>query len=376
MSSTFLVFIDIDFTDSPKAYAKAVNIVGKAALLHGMSCDSYPLGKTQVYFKPELSQIWKDKHGQTLEYCELAWHNRRVSAFTDRMLWRRGDYNRSQLRLRIVSFAQAIWEGCDPCPDYVSAYGNVVTASLKEDRKNWCCPGRYQAWRERFAPHVRPFLFAEHSTIDVQYNAKWLDDVVLDILVIGAFRGAYALCDSHDLFLNAADLLERLTNWSHRNYSEKGYGGYVSTWVKAANDYHTKRIMANLESGATADMRYIAPVFQDDDRYRQIKEVRIQLKMQTRDERRMQPMATRPDIAQYREESRDKYIEDDQAALKEIAKRQLQIKFFNKIMAANCNTCSESGGVFPLAGIPEFLEHMRKHHPRVFWETDDIDLVG
>ena len=332
-----------------------------------------------------MNLLWQKRTGRTLEYDELASISRDLSKArrkAEQRLSSGTDLNKRLLRERLVEYAQAVWEGRDPCPDYKSPLGKEATKACLEFRKQACCPDRFRAFRERFAPHVRPFLFPEQWTSGTVVNGqllnKWLDDPVPGLLGLGprSTRRQHSEVDSHAVFRAAEAMLVLLTDWSTEGYYRKGRGGYVTAWVQAATDYHVARIEHNLDTGAIVEMRGIDPDFHHLPEYSRLRELRVKVGLHTINEVQLPRVPTHPDITRYRERPLRHYIRDVKAAQRAQADRRMKVKFFNKFMRATCNVCPETTGLFFPPGLEGLVSHMEKGHARKFWETDDVDPIG
>jgi hypothetical protein len=132
--------------------------------------------------------------------------------------------NRTQLRYEIVLIAKRIW-------DFGTRNVHINKA--------------ISFARSTFAPTeiLQRFLFPARSldgsllTIPFDDNERWLEDPT-------------RLLNSREIFNRtiawkrqaATDMVIKLCDWSSANYYQAGYGGAVSAWIKAADEYHIQRM--------------------------------------------------------------------------------------------------------------------------------------
>jgi hypothetical protein len=132
--------------------------------------------------------------------------------------------NRIRLRQEIVLIAKRIWD---------FGIGNAhINKAISFARST-------------FAPTeiLHRFLFPARSldanllTIPFDDTERWLEDPT-------------RLLNSREIFNRtiawksqaATDMIIKLCDWSSPHYYQAGYGGAVSTWIKAADEYHIQRM--------------------------------------------------------------------------------------------------------------------------------------
>ena len=332
--------------------------------------------RRRIYLRPELDHIVRGFLG-----INLLTHWMQPRQMKQRAKYMRVENSileqeRFQIRLKLVRYAEMIWEGRDPC--FEMAMENSTTTP--ELRVNWSItPDTFRAYRERFAPtsKIARFLFPGHLITDDPTNTPctesggWLRDPVRALT-----RGTTGDKLEGIWFADAAlGMIELLVNWNVAKYNMKGKGGYVDEWVKAAKSYHIHRLEDELKKGVVVGITHAPKHEHGEEYFSRIRKLRAKCGLHQEGEIFMPKLPAR--IPVWNSDYSDaEYAREDSAAAKAIAKRNEKIKYFNKIMRDTCIVCPETGLKLNQIGLEELVNHMHLCHPDRFWEKDDWHIIG
>ncbi|MCJ1389018.1 hypothetical protein MMC18_001871 [Xylographa bjoerkii] len=359
--------------------ATAVTVVRNyEALLDSatMSFFRSSYGKAMFYL-PEIDNLVRQQTGLDLKTHTLAVKQCRYTLEVNRVQRSILEARRRVIRLKIIAFAKLMWDGIDPDPDLVNKNG-VLTL---QDRPHLTSPAMYRSFRERFAPtsDLGKFLFPEYLIADqprdVPYNelSGWMADPTTTLSRNTTVK------DVNDRWVsNAAEsMLSHLTVWFDPRYTHKGFGGYVVTWVKAAKEFQTRRLEAELESGLTVGIGWAPSLSRGLHEFARIRKLRAKCGLQEEGDIEMASVPKRLDVHDFSVPyTLEQYVRLDNRAAVVARKRQRKINDFNKIIKHTCVSCPATGGLFFPMGIQGMLDHMIIFHPMKFWYSDDFHIMG
>ena len=330
----------------------------------------------RIYLRPELDHIVRGFLG-----FDLRTHWMQPKETKQRMEYMRVEdsrleQGRLQIRLKLVKYAEMIWEGRNPCLETVTE-NNATTL---EPRMNWpVTPNTFRTYRERFAPtsKIAQFLFPAHLITDDPTNTPctesggWLKDPVR------ALKRGFTVDKVQDIwFVDAAlAMIELLVNWNVAKYNMKGKGGYVDEWVKAAKSYHIHRLEDEVKKGVVVGITHAPKHEHGEEYFSRIRKLRAKCGLQLEGEIFMSKLPARIPVWNFNY-SDVEYARQDSAAAKAIAKHHEKIKNFNKIIRDICILCPETGLKLNQIGLEELVNHMHLCHPERFWEKDDWHIIG
>jgi hypothetical protein len=177
-----------------------------------------------VQWRPFVDEVLRQKLGIDFETA-LAKQNYLTHLGATLTASRRPtETNRTQLRNEIVMIAKRIWDFGTGNP--------LVNEAIRFARST-------------FAPTdiLHCFLFSPRSLdgslihLPFDHSESWLEDPT-------------RLLNSRDIFHRttawknqaAMDMVTKLCDWSSISYYQAGYGGTVTTWIRAADQYHVQRM--------------------------------------------------------------------------------------------------------------------------------------
>lgn len=185
---------------------------------------------------------------------------------------------------------------------------------------------------------------------------EWLKDPTMELRTPSHFRRV----TPQWLTSTALGMLFSLTCIHDPSYESSGFGGSVTTWIKAAKDWHTQRLAAELASGDVISMRQISPEMRlrNQGYHRGIARLREKLHLPRNP----------PGVAHLPEHE---YLKRDTSntcspSSSHVSEAEAN-KYFRRIVMASCVRCPESSYLFYPIGMEGLLEHMRLSHRAKFW---------
>ncbi|MCJ1402068.1 hypothetical protein MMC11_005287 [Xylographa trunciseda] len=341
-----------------------------------MSFFRSPHGKA-MFFLPEIDDLVRQQTSLDLKAHTLVAKQCRYALEVNRVQRSILEARRRVIRLKIIAFAKLIWEGIDPDPDLVNKNG-VLTL---EDRPHLSSPATYRRFRERFAPtsDLEKFLFPSYlisdQPRDVPYDdlSGWMADPTT------AISRNTSVKDVNGRWVSdaAESMLLHLTLWYDPHYIHKGFGGYVVSWVKAAKEFQTRRLEAELESGLTVEIGWAPVLSHGLYDYARIRKLRAKCGLQEEGDLEMAGVPKRLDVHDFSVPyTLEQYVRLDNRAAVAARKQRRKINDFNKIIKHTCVSCPATGGLFFPMGIQGMLDHMIVFHPLKFWYSDDFHIMG
>ena len=286
---------------------------------------------------------------------------------------------RLQIRLKLVKYAEVIWEGHNPCQETVLEHDATTPGPLV----NWSVtPDTYRMYRERYAPtsKLAQFLFPTHLITNQPTNTPWTESGGwLKDPVRALTKGTTVDRVPDNWFVDAAlAMIELLVKWNDPRYNTKGKGGYVDEWVKAAKSYHICRLEDELEKGVIVEISHVPKEEHDKEEYSRIRELRFKCGLQQEGEIFMPELPARVSTwdLSYSDAKFADFVHQDSAAAKAIAKRKEKIKYFNKIIRNVCILCPRTNLSLRTMGLEELVDHMHLGHADHFWDKDDWHITG
>ena len=253
----------------------------------------------------------------------------------------------------------------------------------------------YKYCNRRWAPAklLRGFLFPEFKLSEnpsaeayAPIENVYLHDPAMDYSLASQMKDM----DEAQVVQIADKMLQQLADWRPKPdgeehlkyYSSPGRGGSVTTWIKAAENYHHARLEHYLNKGTIVSM-----LTSDEDLaqhglpfYRRLNQVRSLLDIQNEASsiKCLSHPRPHPDVHTYGYTSDDQlqYAADVNSVASYNNERSVRIKIFNKIMRESCMGCPLSSMLFYPIGIEGLVKHMRNDHPSRFWGSDSWSIVG
>lgn len=240
---------------------------------------------------------------------------------------------RRTLRVELVKVAERLWTGTDE--------ESAAT---------------YAVYRNRFAPTVmlHKFLFPDcllyetPTALPFEAEYGWLVDPTMELK--GHQAVDKALGNPTWIADKAQEMLSKLTKVMepsgviNRFYEEKGfgYGGFVSNWIEAAEQYHIRRIELALNQGRVVTTDIWGT---DTKTATRVHTLRRRIGLQDRVGVLWHGMT---------HHHRDRLV-----------------RLFNKIMRHGCVACPENDLLMFPRGLHSMVAHMRTSHPDRFWLSDN-----
>jgi hypothetical protein len=274
---------------------------------------------------------------------------------------------RRAIRFRIITAAEALWEGRDPFPVEVI---NLETGAIQlVPRLGMPDATKYSIFRSRFAPtkKLKDFLFSPSalSNTPVKCQEKaWLNDPTRSL------RSNQQFADVSDDWISsqASLMLGSLTNWQHQQYSLRGMGGAVDSWKEAAMSWHLARLEKEIESGAVYKGTYITSAMSRAKMDRYIRRLKTLLGCNMDD---MQELPSLPDRGtSTTPEKYQQFLHNEEIIRERERSERERQKIFNKLVRETCCSCPENAMLFFPMGLEGLCKHCLDCHPRLFWETD------
>ena len=332
---------------------------------------------TKMFYLPEIDDLVRQQTGLDIRAHALVAKQCKHSLEVFRVQRSKLESRRRDIRLKIIAFAQKIWDGEDPDPDRVSENGVIHLKS----RVHLTSPDTYRVFRERFAPtsHLSRFLFSEHLTSDrpqeatYNYCGGWLEDptkslprcTTVDVL------------SSRWLSDTAESMIALLTSVFDSRFRLKGFGGFVGEWVKAAKHYHIERLEGEVECGMTVAMAHKSSNEYSYEDSQRIRKLRAKCGLQEEGQLLMTALPSRIEVHDFSNQlSLNDYMMADHAAAIAIRDWKKKIDDFNKIIKKTCVICPNTGGLYFPMGIEGLVNHMLTFHDAIFWLSDDFHVVG
>lgn len=285
---------------------------------------------------------------------------------------------RRAARWNIVAAAEQIWEGIDPAPDLL--YDHAIGTTYKKHRDFMPTAQTFKNFRERFAPThlLKEFLFPAHSLseyptlLPLNSATGFMPDPTMVIVVVNS-------SDSFDakwIAEEALIMLQYLVEFKSPHYHQSGWGGAVSTWVKAATDYHISRFEKDLETGMTVKYNDFVTTLDVEERYRHLFDLKIKSGLKKEGATTMIPMPEHPVRRSYLENPSEEHHRLERVFWKAERERASAIKTFNKLARHTARACPISAKRFPGQGFEALMMHMIAAHPIKFWTSDEWHSLG
>jgi len=305
-------------------------------------------GKTSIYYRPSLETFLDTYTDKTLAQWLEVKMSGEVEKLKESIESKTLSSKRRELRVKIVQAAEQCWEKPPPAknddmPDLTEP------ASPKE---------KFLLFKTTFAPTAKlaGFLFApwllseDYSSTALMLDYKWLKDPASNL---NNATLDFKLADKKWIRQIASEMLRQLTDYTNHLYAEKGNGGSVTTWIKAANEWHTARINNELADGSTTRLEHITLTmrYMNGGFHRGITELRKRLGL-TGDPHH----AAHPELWNSKRE-------------------RAANRHFHRIVSQSCRRCPISSYMFFPCGLEGMLEHVRIAHPAHFWTGDFHSLA-
>ena len=341
----------------------------------GVSVRPIDLDGDRWFYLPEIDKIYRSRG--FLTYSNLA---AKSKAMSQALLIVELEHSlveqmRTHVRRHILECAQKIWEGIEPYPVKVE---DPITQEITETPQYNITADTFAQFRNRFAPtsKLAKFLFPSYSLgshptqIEYDSGGGWLDDPTKTLKRYRDFKTLGDLWVSD----RALEMLMRLADCGEEHYDHQSHGGYVTSWVKAAEEYHIARLEGDLESGLIITMGHIPKRFHKDFMFRRVLHLRTRLGLQDEGSDTMYEVPQRPDLRA--DLSLAEFIELDRHAVKTANEYREKVQSFNKIIRATCVGCPTGGLLFHPMGLEGLVRHMRTNHRKRFWTKDDFYIIG
>ncbi|MCJ1479203.1 hypothetical protein MMC13_007887 [Lambiella insularis] len=348
----------------------------KDLVLASVTLRSVRFSTTPRYFLPEIDDIVRQVTGIDLKTHALIMKKCRSFLEANRVHKSAIEARRRDIRLAIIEFAKMIWDGEDPAPDLIPENGGVSFRG----RPHLSSPDTYRLFRERFAPtaELGKFLFAHYLVAaeprESPYDlfTGWLTDPTKSLprtTTVGDL--------THRWISGAAEsMLSHLTCFRDSRYITKGFGGSVGIWVKAALDWHTRRLETEIDSGYIVSIGWAQASTHGTPQFRRIRRLRFKCGLQGAGGL-LRPIPNRVEVDDFSTPlTLEQYIALDRYAVTAAEDQMQQVKDFNKIIKRTCVACPQTSLLLYPMGIEGLLQHMMHSHLRRFWTTDDFHIVG
>lgn len=342
---------------------RLVNTIGIKAI-YKVKANSAP-----QYYRPSVDVVLRELHdtgvADLVLQKEIFMSERKLGLLAATKV----EAQRRIVREAITKAAEQIWDGFDPYPAKIrNVRGEVVTSQT-----NPALPtvDQWKSFRDRFCPtsKLKEMLFPSAKVIDpptsasVQKDHQWLYDSTMELKTQTDFNRL----TPQWITATALDMLYQLVDYTDAHYAEDGHGGSITTWVEAAKDWHIERLDTELASGSVMAMQHITPAMRvhNDGMHRGIANLRERLGI-TRNPQHLQhvPEADKALIRSlFEKENRGSPTYRHNPTATEATVN----KYFHRIIREACSRCPVSSFLFSPIGYEGLLEHMRSHHPDIFW---------
>jgi hypothetical protein len=366
------------------AMATMLHVPGFNNLSYNLQLLSFYKKGVQWYYKPEIDALYRNRTGTDATLYALV--RKRARQQADKFVVENSalEKTRRLVRLRIIRYAQILWEGDDPNPEIHHSCGpDGVLHEKKIPNPRLQNRRLYQPYREAWAPTAKlgQFLFPEYlishkpTQTAPSDDGGWLKDPTKYFRRCTAPESIPNAWVSEKAQAMIDQLVPRLND---PTYYRVGSGGAVDAWINAARHWHIKRLEKEIQSRNTVNMAYIREKDRSNVMYFRLLNLRFQLGLQEKaTDTRMSKPPRRYGLldAQYFESFED-YRSFELHAARVQASQEVRIKHFNKIIRECCATCPNSGGLFFPMGLEGLVRHMEFSHPAEFWIIKKFHVIG
>ncbi|MCJ1313693.1 hypothetical protein MMC25_007372 [Agyrium rufum] len=348
------------------------------------------------YYADHLSQV---SYGASVEAVILSHQMKAQTKEHNRVQNSIIESFRRELRQKIVVFAELLWEGRDPAPDFTIS--EETGQLLPIERSGITSPAKYEAFRTRFAPtnKLKDFLFPryllEDQPINLAYDGSkgWLSDPTKECITCHNLRPIRSFSD-RIICEMAQAMLTKLVNFQVPSYESKDAGGHVDTWIRAADQYHVARLDEEIISGSVLSMTSVSADQHSNPMYARIRRLRqgVQLQGSHKEHAHLhmglpitplkvtyhahvRPDQTNPIYHNDEEEWNATFL-DARHTSRAASVIEKRVADFNSVICATCRSCPMSGSLFYPVGMRGLIKHMRTCHRGVFWLRDDWHVIG
>lgn len=324
-----------------------------------------PHRETKLYSRPTIDTILRVRTGRGLVDFELDQKIAEYVQLCRRQEQTKVEQRRVAVRLRIVAAAELLWEGNDPA--FTACLSTIQDLDEASSTSHLKSEDMFRAFRERFAPTqvLRSFLFPAHLLTFTPTSLSYFEH---GVATVGTwlYDPTKELCTPKD-FAQLSDVTIKFMALSML-HSLIGYhgtanhftGSETTSFVKAANAYHTLRLKNELSSGSVMRMEF-ANILTPDIHLRGIRKLRLKLGLSA--------MSSSTQHLRYPHLTPYQQTPHGDSGFSNARAEELANKHFIRLATLACTRCPHSGYIFYPAGLDGLLRHVRRDHPTTFWTS-------